>query len=80
MKASVNIIAVLHQIFFCFSSHRILRTSAESIAAKRQSFPTKEKPETVYYAGLHKFKKRISSHKLPDYWQPRPHFPKKQIL
>ena len=55
MTAPVNIIAVL-------------RTSPESIAAKRQNLSTKEKPG-AYYASLHEFKKRISSLKLPNNWQ-----------
>ena len=55
MTAPVNVIAVL-------------RTSPESIAAKRQNLSTKEKPG-AYYADLHKFKKRISSLKLPNNWQ-----------
>ena len=53
----------------CFSSYTNSRTSAESIAARRQNLPTKDKPEGVYYADLHEFKKRISSLKLPDDWQ-----------
>ena len=78
MTASVNLIAVLHQYenfsgiskkFFCFSSYTNSRTSAESIAAKRQNLPTKENPESAYYADLHELKKRISSLKLPDDWQ-----------
>ena len=78
MTASVNLIAVLHQYenfsgisknFFYFTSYTNSRTSAESIAAKRQNLPTKEKPESAYYADLHEFKKRISSLKLPDDWQ-----------
>ena len=55
MTAPANIIAVL-------------RTSPESIAAKRQNLSTKEKPG-AYYASLHEFKKRISSLKLPNNWQ-----------
>ena len=55
MTVPVNIIAVL-------------RTSPESIAAKRQNLSTKEKPG-AYYASLHEFKKRISSLKLPNNWQ-----------
>ena len=51
---------------FCFSSYTNSRTSPESIAAKRQDLPTKEKPEGAYLADLHEFKKRISSLKLPD--------------
>ena len=43
--------------FLCFGSYRNSRTSAESIAAKRQSLPTKEKAEGAYYAELHEFKK-----------------------
>ena len=75
MTASVNVIAVLHQYesyngissyFFCFSSYAILRTSAEGIAAKRQNLPTKEKPESAYYADLHEFEKRILSLKVPN--------------
>ena len=54
---------------FCFSSYTNSQTSAESIAAKKQNLPTKEKPESPYYADLHEFKKRISSLKLPDDWQ-----------
>ena len=78
MTGSVNLIAVLHQDenfsgiskkFFCFSSYTNSRTSGESIAAKRQNLPTKETPESAYYADLHEFKKRISSLKLPDDWQ-----------
>ena len=78
MTASVNLIAVLHQyenfsgisqFFLCFSSYTNSRISAESIAAKRQNLPTKEKPESAYYADFHEFKKLISSVKLPDDWQ-----------
>ena len=31
--------------------------------------PTKEKPESAYYADLHEFNKQISSLKVPDDWQ-----------
>ena len=78
MTASVNLVAVLHQYenfsgiskkIFCFSSYTNSRTPTESIAAKRQNLPTKEKPESAYYGDLHEFKKRISPLKLPDEWQ-----------
>ena len=57
MTVSVNVIPVLHQYenfsgisknFYCFSLYTNSRTSAESIAAKRQNLPTKEKPESGY--------------------------------
>ena len=78
MTAPVNVTAVLHQNEnfnglskknFYFSSYTNSRTSAESIAAKRQNLPAKDKPEGVYYADLHEFKKIISSLKLPDDWR-----------
>ena len=48
------------KVLFYFSSYTNSQTSAESIAAKRQNLPTKEKPEGAYYVDLHKFKKRTS--------------------
>ena len=42
---------------FCFSSYTNSQTSAEGIAVKGQNLPTKENPESAYYADLHEFKK-----------------------
>ena len=78
MTASENVIlyytntktlTVYLKVFFYFSSYTNSRTSAESIAAKRQNLATKEKPEGAYFADLHEFKTRIPLLKLPDDWQ-----------
>lgn len=40
---------------FCISPYTNLQTSAESSAAKRQSLPTKQKPEGAFHIDLVEF-------------------------
>ena len=61
---------MVYLIFFCFSSYTIPRTSAKSIAAKKQNLPTKKRKLKVpIMLSCMNSKKRISSLKLPDDWQ-----------